>query len=171
MQKQVRKKKEFLKSETIPQKVIDVLRRRMNDEGKLFPNHVKVHLWVNNLFTKLKDPDKDNIIFDGSPRDVEEAEELVRALSFWGRKYIVVKFNVPDDELIRRIKAKDRGRDDDKGDVPIKRIGEYNSKLPNLLNFFERKKIPVVEVNAEGDIEEVFKKNSWQLKFASYKLK
>lgn len=163
--------KKFLKSETIPQKVIDVLRQRMNDEGKLFPNHVKVHLWVDELYTEMEDPDKDNIIFDGSPRDLEEAEELVRALSFWGRKCIVVKFNVSDNELIRRIRAKDRGRDDDKGDVPLRRIVEYNSKLPNLLKFFELKKIPVVEVNAEGDIDKVFKKNSWQLKFATYKLR
>jgi adenylate kinase family enzyme len=72
---------------------------------------------------------------------------------------------------LRRIKEKDRGREDDKGDTPQKRINEYNLKLPELLNFFEKKDIPVAEFNAIGDIDEVFENISWELKFASYKLK
>ncbi len=156
----------------IAPKACDVLKERMNKQGKLLPTHIKVFLWTRELLAQMQEPEKDNLIFDGSPRDVDEAKALVDTLEFWGRKCMVLKFDVSsDDELLRRIKENDRGREDDKGDTPKKRINEYNLKLPELLNFFEKKNIPVVEINAIGGIEQVFEKISWQLKFASNKLK
>lgn len=155
----------------ISPKACNVLKERMNNQGKLLPTHIKVFLWTRDLLAQMHEPEKDNLIFDGSPRDIDEAKALVDALEFWGRKCMVLKFDVSDDELLRRIKEKDRGREDDKGDTPQKRIIEYKLKLPELLNFFEMKNIPVVEFNAVGGIKEVFEKISWQLKFASYKLK
>lgn len=164
--------KSFLNaSSDVSPKARNVLKEIMDKQGKLLPTHIKVFLWTRDLLAQMEEPHKDNLIFDGSPRDADEASALVDALEFWGRKCMALKFNVSDDELLRRIKEKDRGREDDKGDTPQKRIKEYNSKLPELLNFFEKKNIPVVEVNAVGGIEEVFEKISWQLKFASYKLK
>lgn len=156
----------------ISTKACAVLKERMNKQGKLLPTHIKVFLWTRELLAQMQEPEKDNVIFDGSPRDVDEAKALVDTLEFWRRKCVVLKFDVSDnDELFRRIKEKDRGREDDRGDTPQKRINEYNSKLPELLNFFEKKNIPVMEFNAIGSIDEVFETISQKLKRASYKLK
>ncbi len=159
-------------SNTARSKLLEI----MNQKGGLLPTHVKVFLWTRELFSQKKDLSKCNVIFDGSPRDKSEAVALIEALEFWGRKSIVVKFNIPDntsgdEQLFHRIKMGSRGREDDKGLVPEKRINEYKSKLPELLSFFNDKKIPVVEIDATLGIDDVFKLISIKLKQAMYKLK
>lgn len=101
--------------------------------------------------------DTQGILFDGFPRDVEQAESLDRLLAKHNRTLTcMVSLDVPREELIRRMleRAKVSGRSDDNEEAIQNRLREYEAKtLPVATYYTQQGKH--IKVNGLGKIEEI----------------
>ncbi|NMB92200.1 MAG: nucleoside monophosphate kinase [Parcubacteria group bacterium] len=68
--------------------------------GNLVPTWLVVYLWVKKILTVKN---KKGLIFEGSPRRLEEARILEECLNLMNRKFIVIYLNVSEKEVIRRL--------------------------------------------------------------------
>ncbi len=99
-----------------------------------------------------------DIVLDGYPRNMEQAEILLKddSSNFFGKIAGVVVLNVPKDELWRRLE--ERGRADDTKEAFEKRYKIYEQKTCSILPLIRGRNIPVVEVDGVGDFDEVTKR-------------
>jgi len=73
------------------------------DAGKLVPDHLIIEI----IEEKLKELEGKDIILDGFPRTIPQAEALEKMLPHVGRKLdAVILFDVPDEVVIERISGR-----------------------------------------------------------------
>lgn len=153
------------------------------DEGKLVPDELIIGLIEEKLETL---PDR-NIILDGFPRTIKQAQALDDLLERKGRVLdAVILFDIDDEEVVKRLSGRrvcpgcgavyhvihnppkvddvcDRcgskvvQRDDDKEEVIRKRLEVYHSQTSPLVEYYRQK---VVRVDAAQDKESVYNKIS-----------
>lgn len=118
-------------------------------KGELVDDNVMIDLMLREI-AKAKREDKE-VILDGFPRDIYQAEKLVKKIKDEIKKAIYLE--VPRDELIKRIKL--RGRDDDTPEAIEKRFLIVEQNIYSILSLLESEKVPVKRVDGVGTIEEV----------------
>jgi len=126
------------------------------DAGKLVPDDIVVGM-VESKVTESKA--SNGFIFDGFPRTVNQAVELDKMLlshdlSISG----MISLDVPEDELISRIKerAKTSGRVDDQDENKIQtRIAVYKNETLPVAEYYN-KQGKYYSVNGVGSIDEIF---------------
>lgn len=131
-------------------------------KGRLVPDHLLVQL----VGHRLQEKDcSDGCIFDGFPRTLAQAEALEGMVTGGTRHFIVFKFEVPREELLRRLSGrrwcptcqatyhiysnpprvegkcdKDGSalnqRDDDKEEAVARRLGEYEETMAPIVGFY-----------------------------------
>ncbi len=107
---------------------------------------------VDSVLTSISD--KEEILMDGFPRTVKQAEWLVKQ-SKAGRfnlkiaLHLVASRDAVKDRLIKR------ARIDDKEDAIEARFGEYEKSTMPLLEWLSKNGVKVVNINAERPIQEV----------------
>jgi adenylate kinase len=136
------------------------------DAGKLVPDDLLIDLIVDRISA---DDARDGFILDGFPRTRAQADALGEGFDRLGRRITaVLLFDVPDDELIRRISGrrvsvktgrvyhvesdppKHEGRcdvdgsrlvqrDDDKPEVVKRRLEEYHEKTEPLVAYYDER--------------------------------
>jgi adenylate kinase len=95
--------------------------------------------------------DEKRVVLDGYPRNREQAQWLDEHLPEHGREIVaVIVFNVPNEELIRRLAG--RGRAEDSPEVIKRRLDIYFENTKPVLEFYEKRKVPVVAVDGHGDV-------------------
>lgn len=110
---------------------------------------------VNDLLFKSVDPvGGGNIIVDGYPREIEEAEDLMERYSASMIDAIVI-LDLSEEESIKRLKL--RGRADDTDDAIRKRLDVYKNEMRSIVSFFMEHNVPIVHINGEQTIEDVGK--------------
>ena len=116
------------------QKVKDLL-----SKGQFAP----LDIVINAVKDRLKKPDaQKGYVFDGFPRNVEQAERMEEE----GIEYdYVINLVVSEDEIIRRLTA--RGREDDKPEIIKKRLAVYEKETRPLLDYYKNE---VINIKAEG---------------------
>ena len=124
------------------------------NEGNLVSDKI-----VGNLIEKyISNKDyKDKIIFDGYPRNLNQAKNLDYLLNKYNQKIdIVLKLSVSLESVKKRISERKNleKRADDNEDIAIKRFKTYETDIKPVINFYERSKLLRV-VNGEGSIEEI----------------
>jgi len=151
-------------------------------EGDLVPCWLVVNLWLKKILNISLDK---GVIFEGSPRNLEEAKILDEVLNWLGRKNIkVIYLNVPEKEVIRRLSLRricsQCGREYSLEFTPglkkcpvcdgelIRRPDDYPKAIKNRMFYFQKNIIPVinyfrkkkilVEVNGLGPVEEVYQR-------------
>lgn len=133
----------------------DQLRSRI-EKGILIPDFFTDWLLVNGLNENLKTKDQ-ILILDGYPRTNIQTETLDNALGFYGRNnnILVLHIEVSEEEVRRRMI--ERGRGDDSNMVAVEnRIKFYNEKvLPSLEILRNKENYTVVDINGEGDIDDI----------------
>jgi adenylate kinase len=145
------------------------------EAGKLVPDDIIIGIIKEKLAT-LKDKD---IIFDGFPRTIPQAEALDKMLSEEGKEVdVVILFDVDDEEVVKRLSGRridpktgktyhiifnppPEGveviqRDDDKEEVIRKRLEVYHTQTKPLADYYKTKGKLVV-VNANKPPEDVYK--------------
>lgn len=144
-------------------------------EGKLIPLH------INNELVKRELDRNKNIILDGYPRNKEQAEYLVSVTKIEA----VIIINISEEESIKRLSkrlictadneiyiedkitdeeikhceslgGKIIKRDDDQPEAIKKRLQIYHDYTHPLITFFKEKQIPVIEINGEKPVKELF---------------
>ena len=149
--------------------------KKYMDEGKLVPDELIISM----VEEKLKELEGKDIILDGFPRTVKQAEALDNLLKKLNRNLdVAVLFEVSDDEVIRRITGRRIDpktgkvyhiefnpppenieviqREDDKEEVIKKRLEVYHSQTAPLIEYYE-KKGKLVKIDASRNPDEVYK--------------
>ena len=93
-----------------------------------------------------------DLILDGYPRDVAQAEYIMQTMADKIDGAIILE--VPKEELYERLAL--RGRDDDQEKSSIdKRFAIFEQNIYSILPLLEAKNIPIERVDGVGKIEEV----------------
>lgn len=96
----------------------------------------------------------DQIILDGFPREMPQAEWLVESKTHHGRDIkLVVVLEVPREELMKRLEI--RGRVDDTPEAIDRRLHIYRQEMYPILGLFSDDHIPVVHVDGVGSVGEI----------------
>ena len=149
--------------------------KKYMDAGKLVPDDLIIAI----IEEKLKDLEGKDIILDGFPRTIPQAEALDKMLPSIGRSLDkVILFDIEDKEVIRRLSGRrvdpktgkvyhvefnppPEGveviqRDDDKEEVIKKRLEVYHQQTAPLVEYY-KKKNKLFVVDASKSPEEVYK--------------
>ncbi len=145
------------------------------EAGKLVPDEIIIGV----IKEKLKELEGKDIILDGFPRTIPQAEALDRMLPEVGRKLDgVILFDVPDEEVIKRLSGRrvdpktgkvyhiiynppPEGieviqRDDDREEVIKKRLEVYHSQTAPLIEYYKKQnKLQLIDATRPPD--EVYK--------------
>lgn len=145
------------------------------EAGKLVPDEIIIGI----IKEKLKELEGKDIILDGFPRTIPQAEALDRMLPEVGRKLDgVILFDVPDEEVIKRLSGRrvdpktgkvyhiiynppPEGieviqRDDDREEVIKKRLEVYHSQTAPLIEYYKKQnKLQLIDATRPPD--EVYK--------------
>jgi adenylate kinase len=109
------------------------------DKGELVPDSVVIGI----IEQRIQEPDcKKGFVLDGFPRTIEQAQALDAILDKMGLSIDhVVNFEVPDDELVRRLlgRAAEEGRSDDNPESIKNRLQIFKDKTQPLINYYEQK--------------------------------
>lgn len=96
----------------------------------------------------------DQLILDGFPRELEQAQWLVASQSTHGRAVaLVVVLEVPRDELLKRLAI--RGRADDTPEAIDQRLNIYRQEMYPILNYVTEQNVPVVHIDGTGSVGQV----------------
>jgi len=143
------------------------------DRGELVPDHLIVEM------IKEKIPSEGNVILDGFPRTVAQAEALDAMLTGMGKLVdAVILFDVPDEVVIERLSGRridpktgkvyhikynppPEGveviqRDDDREEVIKKRLEVYRKQTTPLIEYYKERGLLKV-IDATKSPEEVYK--------------
>jgi adenylate kinase len=124
-------------------------------KGQLVPDDV-VNARVAEFFCGTNPPTK--FLLDGYPRNSSQAEFLDNSLAKCGLSLTkVIFFNVPDDELIRRLESRKENRPDDTLEVIKQRLWLYHETTAPVVEHY-RKAGLLAEVMATGSVEEIHRK-------------
>ncbi|MEB3368752.1 adenylate kinase [Saccharopolyspora mangrovi] len=118
------------------------------DAGELVPDEVTNEM----VRDRLGDEDAaQGFLLDGYPRNTAQAEVLTGILAEKDLELTaVVQFDVPEEELVKRMLA--RGRSDDTEDVIRRRLAVYHEETEPILGYYRDK---VIKIDALGSIEEI----------------
>jgi len=108
-------------------------------QGKFAP----LDIVINAVKDRVSKPDaQKGYVFDGFPRNVEQAERMEEE----GIEYdYVVNLVVSEEEIIKRLTA--RGREDDKPEIIKKRLAVYEKETRPLLDYYKNE---IINIKAEG---------------------
>lgn len=98
--------------------------------------------------------DTPHIVLDGYPRNPAQAKWLEKHLPEHGREIVaVIVFDVPEEELVRRLSGRGRAEDDPK--IVRRRLEIYAKETQPVLDFFDKQGVPVVHVDGQGEVNAI----------------
>ena len=107
--------------------------------------------------------DKDEIVLDGFPRTIPQAEWLL-AQAKAGRFNLTQVFHLTASTDAVKSRLIERGRPDDHDKAIEARFKEYETSTLPILEWFKKEQVPVVDINAERPVSEVHEDIVKQLK-------
>lgn len=104
--------------------------------GALPPYWLAYTLWQRELVEKLADSNQD-VLFDGAPRRVKEAESLDEVFAWLERPPVIpVLIDITRDEAFGRLKG--RGREDDTDANINNRLSWYETDVLSAVRYYEK---------------------------------
>lgn len=122
------------------------------DSGGLPEEWLASFLWQRELIEKFKG--EENLIFDGTPRRLEEAENLDKVLEWLERKegLRAVLVNITEEEAMTRLLK--RARVDDSDESIKSRLGWFKTSTEPVVDYYE-KSGRLIRIDGMGSIEEI----------------
>ncbi len=103
----------------------------------------------------LEDHPDDGLVFESVARKPQEAEKFHEIHEAIDRPYIVIYFDIEDEVVIERMRARQRDESDSEANIK-NRLRAFNEETTQSLKFFKEHN-HVVTVDAKQDPEQVFK--------------
>ena len=125
------------------------------NKGKFQPDFLTDALLVSNT---IKIADKDSVMFfDGYPRDLHQLQTIKDLLVYLGRENsLFINIEVGRQSVKKRMLL--RGRGDDHDEAIESRLDEYDKFVrPMIEEAMSDKFFNYIEVNGEGEVEEIHK--------------
>jgi adenylate kinase len=121
--------------------------------GVLVPESIIVALWTDYLIANFTGTE--NLVFDGTPRKLHEAQLLDNALQFYGiEKPNVLCLNVSKDWSEKRLQG--RARKDDTPDAIARRLAWFETEVTKTIDFYKNNSYyNFIDINGEQSIEDV----------------
>lgn len=145
--------REFIKQDTLAAKIA----REEIERGERAPDFLAMHLWSDVFVKNLTG--NEHLILDGSPRSLNEAQNLDIAMKFFKREQpVVVYIKVSPEWSINHLleRAKKEGRADDSLEGIKKRVAWFEQDVLPAINYYRRDRdYDFIEVDGERSIEEV----------------
>jgi len=145
--------REFIKEENFAAHIA----RQTVESGGRAPDFLAMYIWSKVFVEHLKEDQ--HLIIDGSPRSLNEAQNLDIALKFFKREQpAVIYINVSNDwstqHLLERVQKE--GRVDDNEESIRKRLTWYERDVLPAVEMYRRdRQYDFVEINGERTVEEV----------------
>lgn len=96
----------------------------------------------------------DNVIVDGFPRTKAQAEWLSKYMEMNNQRIdIVIALEVPEAEIMKRLKK--RGRMEDNPETIAKRMTIYRQKMYPVLGIFAEQGVRIVHIDGTGTVGEI----------------
>ena len=133
------------------------------ESGELVDDDVVIRLMTGKIL-EAESEGKD-VILDGYPRDVYQAEWLVKNMA--ERINGAIIFEVPKDELEDRITK--RGRSDDTKEALAKRFAIVEQNIYTMIDLLRDKWIVVATINGVGSFDEVTERLSAEIEKMMFK--
>ena len=124
------------------------------NEGNLVSDQIVGNLIENHISNENY---KNRLIFDGYPRNLNQAKYLNILLEKYDQKIdIVLKLSVSLDTIKKRILERKNleKRTDDKEDIAIKRYENYENNIRPVIDFYKQSNL-IKEVNGEASIAKI----------------
>jgi adenylate kinase len=119
--------------------------------GKLVPNELVLQI-INECLDDQRM--KQGCLFDGFPRNVQQAEALDQLLAQRGTPLnIVLELQVDSEELVRRMLA--RKRPDDTPDTIAERLRVYQNQTAPVLQYYSQRELLTI-IDGAGSPDDVF---------------
>jgi adenylate kinase len=130
----------------------DKLKAVLNS-GTLVPESIIVALWTDYIIANFTGVE--NMVFDGTPRKLHEAQLLDNALQFYSlEKPAVIYIHVSSDWSEKRLI--NRARKDDTPEAIAKRLAWFETEVSKTLNFYKHNPYyNFIEINGEQPIDDV----------------
>ncbi len=132
--------------------VVGRLVKKVLEEGGLVPSEIAIGLWMSDLANNVTV--KKSIIFDGLPRDAEEAVHLDNTLKFMQRydNFRVLLIDISRTEAFKRLKL--RARADDHEEAINNRLDYYEEHVVPVIEHYE-KTGKLIKINGEQAVERI----------------
>ncbi|MFO7907393.1 MAG: adenylate kinase [Planctomycetota bacterium] len=119
--------------------------------GELVPDELVLGI----IDERLNDPDMaSGCLFDGFPRNVKQARALDRLMEKRGTPIdMVLEISVEDEELIRRMLARERA--DDTSETIAQRLRVYRDQTAPVLQYYADRGL-LATIDGQGTPDEVF---------------
>jgi adenylate kinase len=96
----------------------------------------------------------DQVILDGFPRQMSQAQWLVQSQSHHGRDIkLLIVLEVPKSELLKRLEV--RGRADDTPDAIDERLKIYRTEMYPILSYMTEQNVNIVHIDGVGTVGQV----------------
>jgi len=123
------------------------------DGGILVPESIIVSLWTDHIIANFTGTE--NMVFDGTPRKLHEAQLLDNALKFYGiEKPVVLNINVSKEWSEKRLQG--RARKDDTPDAIARRLEWFETEVTKTINFYKTSDYyNFIDIDGEQPIDDV----------------
>ena len=127
-----------------------ILTKETTSQGKLLPNFMAIWAWSHKLVNKITK--NSHVIFDGSPRSIQEAMIMDDICHFYHRETMIPLFiEISEGEAKKRMKA--RGRSDDTDEAIEKRLDFFKQQVQPTLQHYQNK---IIRIDGEQSIPKIF---------------
>ncbi|KAJ1426502.1 UMP-CMP kinase [Sesbania bispinosa] len=118
-------------------------------EGKIVPSEVTVKL----ILREMESSDNHKFLIDGFPRSEENRIAFEQIIG--SEPNLVLFFDCPEEEMVKRVLSRNQGRIDDNIDTIKKRLKVFEALNLPVIDYYA-KKGKLHRINAVGTVDEIF---------------
>lgn len=146
-----RKEWQWLSSGQILRDSKDAQLKEIMQTGQLVPNE-KMNQIIGEALDNVAD--KDKLILDGYPRQIDQAHWLVEKQYIQGNsKDLVIVVDVPVEVLVERLSG--RGRADDTPEIIEQRLKVYDQETTQILDYLSNLGVKVIHIDGSGRVGQI----------------
>jgi len=127
--------------------------RKTIDAGKLVPPSISAYLWSGKLLKSVTA--KDNVVFDGAARSIDEAKLFDKTLKWLDRDYTIFILEIDGQVAKERAIARGENRADDTEEAMQKRLAWFKEDTMPAIEYMQTQGAKVYHIDGSKSIDEV----------------